>query len=91
VLLEGVEEVGEVDVIGCVVGGGYLVLEQSQSRLVRVDLLLLQEVIAAGSHLIIIHFNNTNRRTTLRPHRQHADITGLAGLKEKEYILGIII
>lgn len=64
VLLEGVEEVGEVRVVGSVEGRSHLVLEQPQSGLVRVDLLLLQEVVATGSHPIIIRFNNTNQLTT---------------------------
>jgi hypothetical protein len=53
VLFEEVEEVGEVCVVGSVVGRTDLVLEQPQSGLVRVDLLFLEEVVAAGAHLII--------------------------------------
>jgi hypothetical protein len=57
-LLEEVEEVGEVVVVGGAEEGRHLHLEQSQSGLVRVDFLLLQEVVAAGTHSLFKLINN---------------------------------
>ena len=49
-LFEDVQVVGEEVIVLCVVGRCYLALEQLQPAFIRVDLLLLEEVVAARSH-----------------------------------------